>query len=185
MRIITGRAKGRRLTAPDTDLTRPATDRVREAIFSAIGPWVEDAVVLDLYAGSGSFGLEALSRGAAAATFVESGEKALSALRDNVAAVGLGGAVVATEVEAFLRRPGDRLYHLVFIDPPWDLSTDVIERQLAAIDPLLTPEGEVVVSRREGDRPPLPPSGWQVATDRKYGDARIYRYAKESTTEGP
>src|SRR5690606_40352763 len=67
MRIITGAAKGRRLVAPDTDDTRPATDRVREAVFSALGGWVVDADVLDLYAGSGSYGLEALSRGAASA----------------------------------------------------------------------------------------------------------------------
>jgi 16S rRNA (guanine966-N2)-methyltransferase len=123
MRIITGRAKGRRLAAPDTDTTRPATDRVREAVFSAIGPWVEDADVLDLYAGSGSYGLEALSRGAASAVFVERGRAAIEALRSNVATVGLGGTVVATEVDSFLRAPGSRTYHLVFIDPPWDLPT--------------------------------------------------------------
>ena len=184
MRIITGAAKGRRLRAPDTDRTRPATDRVREAVFSAIGPWIEGAVVLDLYAGSGSYGLEALSRGAEAATFVEVGDAALAALRANVEAVGLGGAVVASDVDSFLARPGDRIYHLVFIDPPWDLPTDVVDRQLEAIDPILAVEGEVVVSRREGDRPPHPPDGWHVATDRRYGDARIYRYRKDSTREG-
>ncbi|MGH8912116.1 MAG: RsmD family RNA methyltransferase, partial [Acidimicrobiia bacterium] len=95
MRIITGAAKGRRLAAPNTDRTRPATDRVREALFSAVGAWVEDADVLDLYAGSGSYGLEALSRGAESATFVEKGRQAIDALRANVASVGLGGTIVA------------------------------------------------------------------------------------------
>lgn len=179
MRIITGAAKGRRLSAPDTERTRPATDRVREALFSAIGPWVEDAHVLDLYAGSGSYGLEALSRGAATATFVESGHAAIETLRTNIAVVGLGGLVVATDVDSFLVAPGERRYHLVFIDPPWELSTDVVDYQLVGVDRILEEEGEVVVSRREGSRAPQTPAGWRVATDRRYGDARIYRYVKD------
>jgi 16S rRNA (guanine966-N2)-methyltransferase len=183
MRIITGAAKGRRLAAPDTERTRPATDRVREAVFSAIGTWVEDAEVLDLYAGSGSYGLEALSRGAASATFVEKGRDAIETLRGNISVVGLGGTIVATDVESFLREPGARRFELVFIDPPWDLSTDVIDSQLALVDPILEQEGEVVVSRREGDHPPRTPSGWRVATDRRYGDARIYRYVKDEENE--
>lgn len=180
MRIITGRAKGRRLVAPDTDRTRPATDRVREAVFSALGPWVEDADVLDLYAGSGSYGLEALSRGAATAIFVEKGRQAIEALRHNLDLVGLGGTIVAQDVGAFLSAPGDRTYHLVFIDPPWDLGSDAVSEQLADIDAVLEPEGEVVVSRRHDDFALDPPSQWRVATDRRYGDTRIYRYAKES-----
>lgn len=183
MRIISGAAKGRRLKAPDTERTRPATDRVREAVFSSIGPWVEGADVLDLYAGSGSYGLEALSRGAASATFVEKGKAAIEALRGNIAAVGLGGTIVATDVDAFLDGPGMRVYHLVFIDPPWDLSTDVVERQLTRLDGIFEEEGEVVVSRRSGDRPPDPPGSWRVATDRRYGDARIYRYVKETSED--
>lgn len=180
MRIITGRAKGRRLLAPDTDATRPATDRVREAVFSAIGPWVEDADVVDLYAGSGSFGLEALSRGAASALFVERGRTAIRALRTNIETVGLGGTVVATDVDSFLRAPGSRTFHLVFIDPPWDLPTETLEAQLALIDTILEPGGEVVVSRRQGDSIPRIAGSWEVATDRRYGDARIYRYVKAS-----
>ena len=86
MRIIAGQARGRRLRAPDTKGTRPVTDRVREAVFSSIGSWVEDALVADLYAGSGSFGLEALSRGAQSAVFVERGRKAAKTLRANVGA---------------------------------------------------------------------------------------------------
>lgn len=183
MRIIAGRAKGRRLSAPDTTDTRPATDRAREAIFSAIGPWVQDADVLDLYAGSGSYGLEALSRGASSATFVERGRKALVALRENVATVGLGGVIVAQAVDEFLSSPGPRTYHLVFVDPPWDLPTTAIDAHLARIDSLLEPGAEIVVTRREGDDAPAPLSGWTVATDRRYGDARIYRYAIDTTRE--
>lgn len=147
-------------------------------MFSAIGPWVEDANVLDLFAGSGSYGLEALSRGAATATFVEKGRRALEALRANIATVGLGGSVVAQDVERFLSAPGPRRYHVVFIDPPWDLSGDVLASHLGVVDTLLEEDGEVVISRRHKDDAPNPPPRWTVATDRRYGDARIHRYAK-------
>lgn len=180
MRIITGSAKGRRLMAPHTHRTRPATDRVREAVFSAIGGWVSGADVVDLYAGSGSYGLESLSRGAASATFVEKGRVAIEALRSNIEAVGLGGTIIASDVEAFLREPGRSSYDLAFIDPPWSLPTDTVERQLAALDNVMRDGGEVVVSRREGDRGPSVPLRWRVVTDRRYGDARIYRYRKET-----
>lgn len=179
MRIITGSAKGRRLVAPDTDGTRPATDRVREAVFSAIGAWVVDADVLDLYAGSGSYGLESLSRGAASATFVEKGRAAVEALRSNIEAVGLGGTIIASDVDAFLADPGRSFYDLVFIDPPWSVPSTAVEGQLAALDRVMVDGAEVVLSRREGDRPPDVPDGWRVVTDRRYGDARIYRYRKE------
>lgn len=114
MRIIAGEARGRRLKSPDTTRTRPVTDRVKEAVFSAIGGWVEGADVADLYAGSGSLGLEALSRGAASAVFVESGRGPLRALRANVKMVGLGGEVVAAKVRDYLQRSQIR-FHLVFL----------------------------------------------------------------------
>jgi 16S rRNA (guanine966-N2)-methyltransferase len=177
MRIIGGKAGGRRLRSPDTTQTRPATDRVREAVFSSIGDWVVDAVVGDLYAGSGSFGLEALSRGARSAVFVESGRKALHALRHNVASVGLGGTVIATTVQDYLSRANHR-FHLVFMDPPWDQPTSQMEDDLAALDRLLVPGAEVVVSRRHSDRVPEPPETWRVAAEKRYGDTRIVRYEK-------
>lgn len=177
MRIIGGTAKGRRLRAPDTKATRPVTDRAREAIFSSIGTWVEDAVVGDLYAGSGSFGLEALSRGASSAVFVESGRKALQALRANVDAIGLGGTVIGSTVQDYLKKANHR-FHLVFMDPPWPDPTSQMEQDLAAMDRLLLPSAEVVVSRRHTDRVPDPPKNWRVATDKTYGDTRIIRYEK-------
>ena len=177
MRIIAGKAGGRKLKAPDTPDTRPATDRVREAIFSSIGPWVEDARVVDLYAGSGSFGLEALSRGAAGAVFVENGRKALIALRSNVASIGLGGEVVASTVQDYLKRADDR-FHLVFIDPPWPLSTVALEEDLVLVDRLVEADAEIVTSRRHGDRAPEVPETWRLAADKRYGDTRILRYEK-------
>src|SRR3970282_1550888 len=122
MRIITGVAKGRRLVAPDTPTTRPVTGRVREAVFSIIGAWGEGARGLDLYAGSGAFGLEALSRGATSAIFVEQGQQALAALRTNIESASLGGTVVTSSVQDFLERSGAS-FDLVFIDPPWDMAS--------------------------------------------------------------
>lgn len=177
MRIIAGRAGGRRLKGPDTKDTRPVTDRVREAVFSSIGSWVEDAIVADLYAGSGSFGLEALSRGAESAVFVERGRKALQALRANVKTVGLGGTVIEGTVQHYLRAANHH-FHLVFLDPPWPDPTDQMEADLAELDRLLLPDAEVVVSRRHTDRVPETPKNWRVATDKRYGDTRIIRYEK-------
>jgi 16S rRNA (guanine966-N2)-methyltransferase len=181
MRIIAGAAKGRRLIAPDSRGTRPATDRVREAVFSIVGSWVEEATVLDLYAGSGSFGLEALSRGARGAIFVEHGAKALDALRRNIEVVGLGGTVVSSTVSDYLNRSAGG-FDLVFMDPPWDQPTTQMTADLARLDLLLNEEAEVVVSRRHSDDEPVIPVTWVVATDRRYGDTRILRYAKESET---
>lgn len=177
MRIIAGKARGRRLIAPDTTGTRPVTDRAKEAIFSSIGSWVEDADVADLYAGSGSFGLEALSRGAASAVFVENGRKAIESLRSNLETVGLGGEIREMKVGEYLRR-AERRFHLVFIDPPWDVTTDALEDDLQMLDGMLEPDGEVVLSRRHDDRPPDPPVTWKVLADRRYGDTRVFRYEK-------
>ncbi len=177
MRVIAGKAGGRRLKSPDTKGTRPVTDRVREAVFSSIGSWVVDSVVGDLYAGSGSFGLEALSRGASTAVFVESGRKALQALRENVETVGLGGTVIEATVQDYLTRANHR-FHLVFMDPPWEQSSEQMEDDLAALDRLLLPNAEVVISRRHSDRVPEPPETWRVAAEKRYGDTRIVRYEK-------
>jgi 16S rRNA (guanine966-N2)-methyltransferase len=185
MRIIAGKARGRRLTSPDAKGTRPATDRVREAVFSSIGNWVEDSVVADLYAGSGSFGLEALSRGAASAVFVEKGRKALQALRANVELIGLGGTVIESTVQDYLAR-ADHRFHLVFMDPPWDDPTDQLEEDMEKLDRLLLPNAEVVISRRHTDRVPGTPENWRVATEKLYGDTRIIRYEKvEEHDDGP
>lgn len=183
MRIIAGKAGGRRLKSPDTRGTRPVTDRAREAVFSSIGNWVVDASVGDLYAGSGSFGLEALSRGAGSAVFVESGRKAIQALRENIDIVGLGGTVIEGAVRDYLRRANHR-FHLVFVDPPWDLPTRELEADLADLDRLLLPGAEVVISRRRADPAPEPPETWRVATDKCYGDTRIVRYEKAEGDDG-
>ena len=97
-------------------------------MFSSLGAVVEDAAVLDLFAGTGSLGLEAMSRGAAAATFVERDRSVLAVLRRNIEAVGLGGTVVAGEVERFVASPGEGSYDLAFVDPPYDVPLPSVAR---------------------------------------------------------
>lgn len=179
MRIIAGIAGGRRLKAPDTNDTRPATDRVREAVFSSLGEVVVDAAVVDLYAGSGSFGLEALSRGAASAVFVENGSTAIRALSDNLKSLGLGGDLQRGTVRHFLQT-NTATFDLVFVDPPWPLVTEELELDFTLIDGILRPGGFVVASRRHSDRVPLPPKNWRVATEKRYGDTRILKYQTET-----
>jgi 16S rRNA (guanine966-N2)-methyltransferase len=177
MRVIAGTHRGRRLRAPGTPDTRPVTDRVKESVFSSIAARVPAGRVLDLYAGAGSFGIEALSRGAASAVFVESGREALSALRANLADLDLGSVsmVVPRRVESVLDSlPGG--FDLVFCDPPWPVGTSDLESTLTRIVPLLAPDGMVIATRRASDPVPRPP-GIGIADDRRMGDTRIIRYA--------
>jgi 16S rRNA (guanine966-N2)-methyltransferase len=179
MRVIAGSAKGRRLQAPETSDTRPLTDRAKEALFSALGDRVAGAQVLDLYAGSGSIGIEALSRGAAQAVFVEKGRKALDALRRNLNSVGFAsGVVVGQSVEAYLASARTE-FDLVFCDPPWAMTTEEVEEVMEAVDRITAPGAEFIVQRRAPDREPVPAPGWRHVTTRRYGDAKICRYVKE------
>ena len=122
MRVIAGTHRGRRIAAPKGDETRPTSDRVRENAFNLIGP-VDDAAVLDLFAGSGALGLEALSRGAERADFVEVSPASLRALRANAEALGAGDAAVIRRGDAlrFLETLSPGAYHVAFADPPYNL----------------------------------------------------------------
>jgi 16S rRNA (guanine966-N2)-methyltransferase len=177
VRIIAGTAKGRRLVSPRGGATRPLTDRVREALFSSLGADVIGARVLDLYAGSGSVGLEALSRGAASVVFVERDRRALTALRTNVAAVGLGGEVVADDVERYVTRLADSI-DVAFVDPPYALPLASILTVLERMEPSVTDGGTVVVHRRKGEEPPQHVAGLTLVDRRRYGDAAVWRYRK-------
>jgi 16S rRNA (guanine966-N2)-methyltransferase len=180
MRVIAGSARGRRLVAPETRDTRPLTDRAREGVFSALTGLVTGAEVLDLYAGSGSIGIEALSRGALRAVFVERGREALRALRENLAALGLGNAtVVGQDVDDYLRTASGQ-FDLIFFDPPWVLTTEILETQMEQTDRLAADGAEMVIHRRRSDPLPRAPGGWQWLTTRRYGDGAIHRYEKSS-----
>jgi 16S rRNA (guanine966-N2)-methyltransferase len=179
MRIIAGTAGGRRLRSLG-GATRPMMDRAREGLFSSLGEAVAGARVLDLYAGTGSLGLEALSRGAASAVFVERDRRALSVLRSNVESVGLGGDVVPSDVGAFLERPGP-LSDLVFVDPPYGRSLASVESVLEALLPHLAGGAVIVLHRRAGGDGVAPPAGVVVVDRRRYGDTEITRMVKEAT----
>jgi len=176
MRIIAGDAKGRRLAAPRSG-TRPFTGRAKEAVFSSLSRFVPDAAVLDLFAGSGSLGLEALSRGAASAVFVERDRAAAAVLSENVALVDLGGTIVTTDVVRFLER--DRAtYTLVFVDPPYAFADLEVERILGLVGERLAADGRIVLHRRAGGT--MPNSDNLQCTDRRrYGDSEIWILEKE------
>jgi 16S rRNA (guanine966-N2)-methyltransferase len=169
MRIVAGRWGGRRLVAPPGRATRPTSDRVREALFSILGP-LDGARVLDLFAGSGALGLEALSRGAAEATFVERDRAALKALRANVEALSAPAQVVPADAAAFLgnaARAG-ALYDLVFLDPPYRQAA-ALGRELS-LEPVLAPGARVVV---ESDRRSPLDLPFEPFDERRYGDTLI------------
>jgi 16S rRNA (guanine966-N2)-methyltransferase len=177
LRVVAGSAGGLRLTAAPT--TRPTTDRVREALFSALGAdVVEDASVLDLYAGSGALGIEAVSRGAASAVLVDHDPGAVDACRSNIVTTKLENRVrvVQIDVRAFLRSgpPAEAPFDLVCCDPPYDIDAAELGGVLVglAAPGWLASEGRVVVegpARGAGPRP----EGWTVAWERKYGDTLV------------
>jgi 16S rRNA (guanine966-N2)-methyltransferase len=184
VRVIAGVAKGRRLVAPTGDGTRPTSDRVKESWFSSLQPVVGGAHVLDLYAGSGALGLEALSRGAAAVTFVEKDRKALTALRTNLDAVDLPGAsVVARDVRTALAGDlTDAPFDVVVADPPYRVAEDELTVVLAALVRHLAPGAVVTVER--GRREPVPtwPAELGDAEARRYGDTTLHRATRLEPT---
>jgi len=182
MRVIAGSAGGLPLTVPKS-VTRPTTDRVREALFSSLGDRVIDAEVLDLYAGSGALGIEALSRGARSVVFVEADERACETIRANLAKARLTEAraeIRRSRVVDFVNRlPGQAAHDLVFADPPY-ARDETATAELAA---LLSSE-RLAVSLREGglfilesmDKRDLPlgdPARWDLLRERRYGGTRL------------
>ena len=174
MRIVAGSHGGRRLVAPPGDTTRPTSDRVREALFSMLGP-LDGREVLDLFAGSGALGLESLSRGARRAVLVERDRRALVALRTNVAALGFGDgrAVVRAGDAGRVARDaaaGAEAYDLVFLDPPYRLAAGFGATHGALLDALLAPGARVV---SESDRRTQMELAVPLTQERRYGDTLI------------
>jgi 16S rRNA (guanine966-N2)-methyltransferase len=172
MRVIAGQWGGRRLVAPAGAATRPTSDRVREALFSVLGDRVVDARVLDLFAGSGALGIEALSRGAAEATFVDSAPAAVKAVRANLEALGAQAEVRRADARAFLRGASGegRHYDLVFLDPPYRLA-ERLGRELSEALPAVLARGGLVVS--ESDRRSPLDLDLTPTDERRYGDTVI------------
>ena len=172
MRIVAGRWGGRRLSSPKGAATRPTSDRVREALFSILGDFVQDARVLDLFAGSGALGLEALSRGAATATFVDSAPAAVAAVKANLEALGGEAEVRRSDALRFLRAaPGEtRQYDLVLLDPPYRLAERLGRELSEALPAVLAPAALVVC---ESDRRAPLPLDLPLNDERRYGDTLI------------
>jgi 16S rRNA (guanine966-N2)-methyltransferase len=172
MRIIAGERKGHTIYAPKGASTRPTSDRVRENVFNIVAPWVEEARVLDLYAGSGAMGLEALSRGAAAGVFVEADPDAVRAIERNLDKLRLTGATVirvSATTGLAQEAAAARKYDLVFADPPYTM-TDF--QTLAPYFPtVLAEDGLLVLETSARTEPELP--NLAVRTSRKYGSTRI------------
>jgi 16S rRNA (guanine966-N2)-methyltransferase len=177
VRIVAGSRKGHRIAAPKGVVTRPTSDRVREAVFSIVGP-VEGAAALDLFAGSGALGLEALSRGVASCVFVELDREAARVIQANLEKLRLTGAVVvARDVASALRddRARGRRYDLVLADPPyedWEAHADTLAELLPD---LLADDALVVVETAERIEPELP---LDLVTTRRYGSARVTVFSR-------
>ena len=163
MRVVAGSARGRRLEAPEGTTTRPTGDRVREAVFNALNSLdvVAGARVLDLFAGSGALGIEALSRGAAAATFVDTSPKAIEAVKANLAATGLTGTVIRADAHRY----DDGPFELALLDPPYS-TTD--EEWAWLLDHL---DSQVVVL--ESDREIDLGDAWEVLRSKRYGNTMV------------
>ena len=170
MRIVAGSCRGAKIFAPKGLDTRPTSDRVREAAFNLVGP-VDGASVLDLYAGSGAMGLEALSRGAASAVFVESDRDACRTIERNLEKLSLRGAEVACrDVLRFLAAERRR-FDLILVDPPYDVVESVAVRLATYLPAVLAESGVVVLESSSRLEPELPPLA--LRTSRRYGSARV------------
>lgn len=172
MRVIAGVAKGRTLVSPRRSATRPATDRIRETLFAILEPSLTDARVLDLFAGAGTLGIEALSRGAGHATFVERSSEALAALRANLRATAFEDRadIVPANVLVYLEHRMAEPYDVVFCDPPFAdvaILETVLERLEAAR--ALTPSALVVARVLKKHRPVVPPLA-RVVREKEVGE---------------
>ena len=189
-RIIGGSAGGRRINAPRGSNTRPTSDRVREALFSAVESWcgsLDGLRVLDLYAGSGAVGLEARSRGAGVVTLVEHDRKTAALISDNVKSLGFTRVdVVSATVATTLVRSPVAPYDLVFLDPPYPLADQDVETDLRALvdNEWLVP-GALVVVERSGRSPgPKWPPGLVAEREKRYGETTLwYGHAAQSDEE--
>jgi 16S rRNA (guanine966-N2)-methyltransferase len=172
VRIVAGSRKGAKIFAPKGLVTRPTGDRVREAAFNLIGP-VDDAEVLDLFAGSGAMGLEALSRGARRAVFVENDREACRVIERNLDKLRLTGAtVLCTDARSALTTDAtaSRRYDLVLVDPPYGTFSELKTTLAAYLPAVLAPDGLLVLETGAGEDPQLP---LRQRTTRRYGSARL------------
>jgi len=191
MRIIAGEAKGRHIKAPRGRCTRPMRDFVREAVFSMLGERTAGAAVLDLFAGSGSLGLEALSRGASRAVFVDRGNEPCRIIQENLDKLGMSGRgrVVRAEILDYLRKAAGTLppFNLIFIDPPYRIDLQYRQEMLKRLAEggFLAPSSVVIMEAPLRSAPPVPPAGLRHGERRKYGETAVDVYVREENTGKP
>ena len=183
MRIVAGTFRGRRLHAPKGTEIRPTSDRVREAIFSIIGPTVEAAKVLDLFAGTGALGLEALSRGASEAVFIDRSLQAVQLIRSNIELCGVQDrvSIIHGSVDQGLHRLADRgeVFDLIFMDPPYGGGS--VQKTLSNLAAVARNRTLVVAEHGVRDLSPLYPADrqWIKIQERKYGDTAVSFFVRE------
>lgn len=187
-RIIGGSAGGRRLQTPTGDSTRPTSDRVREALFSALESQLgsmHGLRFLDLYAGSGAVGLEAGSRGAVAVTLVESDRRTARLIEANARTVGIDAQVMARPVASVLATSAPVPYDVVFADPPYPLAEDDLTRVLALLveHDWIAPGGTVVVERSARTVEPAWPAGLGGSRNKKYGETMLWYVRRANRSE--
>ena len=180
MRVITGRAKGVKLAAPDGLKTRPTTDRVKEALFSIVQFEIPGARVLDLFGGSGQLGIEALSRGATKAVFVDAGEEACKLIRHNLRLTKLEqeASVIRADYLDYLKRSKEK-FDIIFLDPPYaEVFLENALKLVTEIDILQT-NGIIITERPLGKELPWEFEGYTRSKDYKYGNTLLALYRKE------
>ncbi len=177
MRVITGSARGMSLKTLEGDNVRPTTDKVKEAVFSIIQFEIEGRRILDLFAGSGQLGIEALSRGAESAVFVDADKNAVRIVKDNLAKTKLDykATVAQTDSLAFLSMT-DRIFDIAFLDPPF--STGLLEKALAKVEPHIAEGGLVVCEHPFADELPDTQGGLEKQKTYKYSKTAVTVYRK-------
>lgn len=188
MRVISGKARGRRLKRVPGDSTRPVRDIVKESLFNILGQWVRGSRWLDLFAGTGAIGIEALSRGADSVVFLDRSRAAVQTIYDNLAATGLEEGATVHRIDSFdylTRGPGDtEPFELVYIAPPqykglWRKALEAIDERIE----WLHPDGMVVVQIHPREYEDVPLRHFTVVDEREYGTTRLVFYERKSEVE--
>src|SRR5262245_15037073 len=187
MRVITGTAKGKKLKAVPGDTTRPITDRTKEALFSILGDWLIEARVLDLFAGTGGVGIEALSRGATHVTFIDKNQAATQTIGENLRLTGLASKALVRRVDVFkfLQQPPAASYDLIYVAPPqyqqlWAKTLQILDGQL---DAWLLPDGAIIAQIHPVEYQDLPLKNLVLYDERKYGSTLLCFYERPDEGE--
>lgn len=168
MRIIAGKYRGRNIGALKGEATRPTLDRVRENLFNILSARISGAKVLDLFAGTGAIGLEALSRGASDVVFCDQSREAVGMVRANLRTLGENRRVICADYREALRTLGSEKFDLVYLDPPYEFTPD-----LAVVASVLDKGGRIIYEHASASAVILPKKGLKVVDERKYGIARL------------